>query len=80
MDKYIEVGVTALRDPATGGYLPAVPLYIKADDMAVEAQQNLIGDLGQLFAARIKQYMDGVPQMADSQISDALANCAAPGS
>ena len=58
-DKYIEVGVTALRDPATGNYLPAVPLYIKADESAKEAQQNLINDLGKLFAHQIKAYMAG---------------------
>ena len=58
-DKYIEVGVTALRDPATGNYLPAVPLYIKADESAKEAQQNLINDLGKLFAHQIKAYMEG---------------------
>lgn len=75
MDGYIEVGLTALRDPATGDFLPAVPLYIRAEDWAVEAQQSLINDLGRLFALRFKQYMDGVPQMADSEISDALAKC-----
>lgn len=31
-DKYIQIGVTALRDHATGNFLPAVPLYIKAED------------------------------------------------
>lgn len=58
-DKYIEVGVTALRDPATGGYLPAVPLYIKAEDGAEEAEQRLIGDLGSLFAHQMKAYIEG---------------------
>ena len=32
MAKYIQVGVTALRDPVTGDFLPAVPLYIREDD------------------------------------------------
>lgn len=58
-EEYIEVGVTALRDPATGGYLPAVKLYIKADESAKEAQANLIEDLGHLFAHQIKAYIDG---------------------
>lgn len=58
-DEYIQVGVTALRDPATGGYLPAVPLYIKADESAIEAQQSLFEDIGHLFALQIKAYMDG---------------------
>lgn len=59
MEKYIEVGVTALRDPATGGYLPAVPLYIKAEDGAEQAEQQLINDLGHLFAHQMKAYLDG---------------------
>ena len=32
MSEYIQVGVTAMRDPATGGFLPSVPLYIRAED------------------------------------------------
>lgn len=58
-EKYIQVGVTALRDPATGEFLPAVPLYIKAEDGAEEAEEKLIEDLGKLFAQRIKAYKDG---------------------
>lgn len=73
MDGYIEVGLTALRDPATGGFLPAVPLYIKADDSTAAAQQSLIDDLGKLFAARMRQYLDGVPSMADNAVSDAVS-------
>ena len=49
-EKFIQIGVTALRDPATGDFLPAVPLYIKAEDGAQEAEQSLIDDLGKLFA------------------------------
>ena len=58
-DGYIQVGVTALRDPSTGGYLPAVPLYINADESAFEAQQSFFEDIGHLFALQIKAYMDG---------------------
>lgn len=76
MDGYIEVGLTALRDPATGGFLPAVPLYIKADKGTAAAQQSLIDDLGKLFAARMRQYLEGVPSMADSLVSDALTAAA----
>lgn len=49
-DEYIQIGYTALRDPATGDYLPAVPLYIKASDGAAEAEQKVIEDIGNLFA------------------------------
>ena len=58
-EQYIEVGVTALRDPMTGGYLPAVPLYIKAEEGAEEAEQRLINDLGHLVAHQMKAYFDG---------------------
>ena len=58
-DEYIQIGYTALHDPATGDYLPAVPLYIKASDGAAEAEQKVIEDIGNLFAMRMKAYMDG---------------------
>ena len=58
-DNYIQVGVTALRDPATGDYLPAVPLYIKDEGNAADEQQRLIDDIGHLLALRFKQYVDG---------------------
>ena len=32
--EYIQVGYTALRRPGTGEFLPAVKLYIEADDEA----------------------------------------------
>lgn len=57
-EKYIQIGVTALRDPATGDFLPAVPLYIKAEDNAEEAEEKLIQDVGRLFAHRMKKYID----------------------
>ena len=58
-DGYIEIGFTALRDHLNGGFLPAVPLYIKADDSARAAEESLIQDVGKLFALRMKAYMDG---------------------
>ena len=48
-ERFIQVGVTALRDPATGDFLPAVPLYIKAEDGAEEAEEDLIEDIGKLL-------------------------------
>ncbi len=58
-EQYIQVGVTALRDPATGDFLPAVPLYIKADDSARAGEEKLIQDIGHLLALRMKAYADG---------------------
>ena len=57
-EEYIQIGYTALRDPKTGDYLPAVPLYIKAEEGAEEAEEKLIEDLGKLLAQRIKAYKD----------------------
>lgn len=58
-EKYIQIGVTALRDPKTGDFLPAVPLYIKAEAGAEEAEQKVIDEIGNLLARRMKAYMDG---------------------
>ena len=55
---FIQVGVTALRGP-DGKFLPAVPIYIEADQQAEEAEEKLIGDIGRLFAARMRAYVDG---------------------
>ena len=57
-ETYIQVGFTAARDPITGEFLPAVPLYILADDQAKRSAARLQEDLGQLFAMRMKQYID----------------------
>lgn len=62
-EEFIQIGYTALRDPATGEYLPAVPLYIKASDGAAEADQKVIEDIGNLFALRMKAYMDGCKEV-----------------
>lgn len=55
-ERYIQIGVTALRDPATGGFLPAVPLYIRDEDGAAAGAQTLVEDVGKLLAARMRQY------------------------
>ncbi len=58
-ERYIQVGVTAMRDRATGEFLPAVPLYIKAEEGAEKAEEQVIQNIGKLLALRMKQYMDG---------------------
>ena len=58
-ERYIQVGVTALRDPMTGGYLPSVPLYIEATDDSVAAEDRLLDNIGGVLAQKFKQYMDG---------------------
>lgn len=57
-EKFIQVGFTALRDPATGDFLPAVPLYIKAEDGAEESAERLTQDIGKLLAERMRRYRE----------------------
>ena len=38
---YVQVGVTALRGPK-GEFLPAVPLYVRSESGAEEAERELI--------------------------------------
>lgn len=60
-EKYIQIGVTALRDPATGDFLPSVPLYIKADKEVEEAEQQMYKDVGKALAGMMKKYIDSHP-------------------
>lgn len=61
MEKFIQVGVTALRDPATGEMLPAVPLYVKVEDGETKEAltEPLAEGIAHLLALRMKQYIDG---------------------
>lgn len=61
---FVQCGVTALRDPATGGFLPAVPLYIEVDASEVEprtglaaCEEKLVFDIGQVMADKFGQYV-----------------------
>lgn len=66
MSKFIQVGITALRDPATGDFLPAVPLYIEETPDAKESEVAMIRDISKDFAEKMKRYMEGgKPKDAD---------------
>ena len=56
IDGFVQIGVTALRDPKTGEYLPAVPMYIKADAESKASEEALLQDIGRLFADRMRKY------------------------
>ena len=58
-ERFVQVGQYALRDPRTGGFLPAVPLYAREGDLAPKAEEQLIEDIGALFAEKIKAYKEG---------------------
>lgn len=62
MADYIQIGVTALRDPVTREPLQAVPLYIRAEDAGkVEAARAddgpLIAELADMFGKYAGQVM-----------------------
>ena len=59
MSEYIQVGVTAMRDPATGEFLPSVPLYIREEDREKVAvpvyDEEIIKTLAEKFRAYKKE-------------------------
>lgn len=58
-DAYIQVGVSALRDPKTGDVLSAVPLYVRTEDAGENAELPMFKDGGKAFARKINQYKAG---------------------
>lgn len=61
---FVQCGTAALRDPATGGFLPAVPLYIEVDASEVEprtglaaSEEKLCFDIGAVMAEKFGQYV-----------------------
>lgn len=63
MADFIQVGVTALRDPATGELLPAVPLYIRAEDAGAArlpaSEEEAAGNWADALADMMKTYVNG---------------------
>jgi hypothetical protein len=63
MEDYIQVGQTALRSPS-GDFLPAAPLYIKAEDAGQKSEitgrtleeELLLNDIVKVFADKFGQY------------------------
>ena len=67
MAEFIQVGFTATRDPGTGEFLPAVPLFI---EKTASAEQ----DLGKLFAHRMRQYIEGGGLIGDAAAEKSRRN------
>lgn len=59
---YIQIGVTAVRDPE-GNFLPAVPVFIPLTPEVESTAERAVADVGQLFARKMKQYIDGGGQL-----------------
>ena len=58
MEQYIEVGVTARRDPKTGLFGVPVPLYVRASDAPITDTEELSADITKLLALKFKQYIN----------------------
>jgi len=65
-EHFVQIGVTALRDPA-GAFLPAVPLYIKVDADQVNkktsmsvSEEKLCADISGIFAEKFGQYVRAI--------------------
>ncbi len=48
MEGFVQVGVTALRDPVTLEFLPSIPLYVAAEDLEKVAGPGMLVWAGQL--------------------------------
>ena len=66
---FVQVGVTAMRDPGTGEFLPARPLYIKVDEQEIDRSTGLsagenvaLQDVARIFADKFKQYHEGIQE------------------
>ena len=67
-EKYIQVGVTAGRDPS-GNFLPAVPVFIPLTPEVEASAERAVADVGKLFAQKMKQYIDGGGQLRKTRRS-----------
>lgn len=54
MSEYIQIGMTALRNP-DGSFQPEIPLYVKRTEQTAAAEQKLIEDGARMFAARMRR-------------------------
>lgn len=68
----IEVGSFALRDQATGEFLPSVPLYIEANERAKESEAALHREIAHTMAGKFGEYIKGCELIGDKATADAL--------
>ncbi len=62
-ERYVQVGVTALRDPVTGKFLPAVPLFIREEDAKRPEMPRSDGGLMKELSAKMKEYHAGLMKL-----------------
>ena len=72
MIEAIQIGSYAPRDPATGEFMPSVPLYIEATERARTSEEVLHREIAHIFAGKMRQYAEGCEMIGDKAIADAL--------
>ena len=55
MNEFIQIGQAALRDPVTGDFLPAVPLYTERAQ-AEKIPEPDLQDIGSILAEKMRTY------------------------
>lgn len=68
----IQIGSYAPRDPATGDFLPSVPLYIEATERAQTSEAVLHREIAHIFAGKMRQYAEGCEIIGDKTTANAL--------
>ena len=68
----IQIGSYAPRDPATGDFLPSVPLYIEATERAQTSEAVLHREIAHILAGKMRQYAEGCEMIGDKATADAL--------
>jgi len=58
-EKYIQVGVTSIRDPFTGEFIQSTPLYIKVKKGEDEVDEHMARDLMRVFGHQLRDYVAG---------------------
>ncbi|WP_195376959.1 hypothetical protein [Anaerotruncus rubiinfantis] len=56
---FIQIGVTAARDPETGDFLPAEPIFKEVTPELEKAEAATYNDVGKMFAEKMKHYIEG---------------------
>ena len=55
--KFVQVGVTSVRDPVTGNLIQATPLYVKVKDGAEVINEGIAEAAGSIFAHQMRDYI-----------------------
>lgn len=55
MSRFIQVGVTAMRDPMTGEPLEAVPLYVDADGGGAPLPEIRLDEFARIFMRKFRE-------------------------